>query len=463
MRWIDLRTGYACNNRCRFCDQGDLRDRVADADLATLSRTLVAARVEHGATGVWLAGGEVTTRPDLPALIGAARDAGYARVGLQTNGRILAAAGAAAALRRAGLTDVAVALPAASEPLHAFLTGVPGALRQTICGARRAREAGLHLRFTTVITRSALTELPAIVRLAADLQPEAHRWILAREQGAATIGVLPRLSGVQGPLAEVIRHQQDVRIDVETVGVPLCLLPDRGVVAVDRFDHPSTPRVFPPGLVEPNRPREKPAICSGCALAPVCPGVDLAYLERWGSDELQPQPGPPPAPDPLFLPVIAPCAATCAGCAARVAWAGAWPTEATRLLRQRLIRAAAEQPATLVFAGPSPWSHPALPELVREAVKLRFPQIEVWGPVFPAADLEASAMEKLAGLTRVVVPRFEPEGVDPTAAVRAIARFAAAGIEVVHRDAGPPPGDLYGAVGAAAVWAPCAASPPVRA
>ncbi len=146
MRWIDLRYGLRLQQPLSFRDQGDLRDRVADADLATLIRTLVAGRVEPGAAGVWLAGGEVTTRPDLPALIGAVRAAGYARVGLQTNGRILAAPSAAAALRRAGLTDVALALPAVTETLHAFLTGVPGALRQTLSGARRAREAGLNLR-----------------------------------------------------------------------------------------------------------------------------------------------------------------------------------------------------------------------------------------------------------------------------------------------------------------------------
>lgn len=458
MRWIDLRTGYACNNRCRFCDQGDLRDRVVDADLGTLTLALVAARAEHRAEGVWLAGGEVTIRPDLPALIRAARGVGFTRVGLQTNGRVVAAPGAAASLVRAGLTDVAVALPAASEALHAFLVGVPGALRQTLTGARHARASGLGLQLTTVVTRSALTELPAIARLSVELRADAHRWVVARDQGAATIGVLPRLSAVEAPLAEVIRFEQDARIDVETVGVPLCLLPDRGAMAADRLADPGVVRVFPPGLEEVPRPREKPGVCVGCTLAPVCPGVDLAYLGRWGTDELRPLPGPPPGSDPLFLPVVAPCVATCAGCAARSAWAGSWPTESTRRLRQRLVRAAAEHPTTLVFAGPSPWSHPALPELVREAVNLRFPRVEVWGPVFPVADLDGPQIDKLAGLTRVVVPRFDPEGVDATAGGRAIACFRGAGIAVVHRDVGLPPGDLHGAVGAAAVWAACVPS-----
>lgn len=455
MRWIDLRTGYTCNNRCRFCDQADLREVRPDASLPALEAALVAAR--PGADGVWLAGGEITLRPDLPALIRAARAAGFVRVGLQTNGRILAAPGAAEALRRAGLTDVALALPAATEALSAWLTGVPGALAQSRAGARRARSAGLALRVHTVLTRSALTQMPALARQAVELGAEAHRWILAREQGAATVGEVPPLGAVRAPLAEVIHFGQEARLEVETVGVPLCLLPDKGVVAADRLDAPAPRRVFPAGLEEPLRPREKPAVCARCTLSPACPGPDAAALARDGLRDLSPVPGPLPRPDPVVLAVIAPCAAGCPGCGARAAWAeagAAWPTESTRTLRRRLVAAAAHHPHTLAFGGPSPWSHPALPELVREATRLRFPHIEVWGPVFPVADLPAAAFEKLAGLHAVVAPAFVPEGIDPARTARALVRLAEAGVTVRHRPVaapgGPPPFESHGPAARAA-------------
>ncbi len=76
LRWTDLRLGTACNLACRFCDQAGLR---GEADTAAALAALAALPHREG---VVLAGGELTTRPDLLELVRGARALGFQRVAL---------------------------------------------------------------------------------------------------------------------------------------------------------------------------------------------------------------------------------------------------------------------------------------------------------------------------------------------------------------------------------------------
>lgn len=460
--WVDLRAGYRCNNRCRFCDQGDRRDTLGDAPLDALVAVL--ARERAHADAVWLAGGEITLRPDLPRLVEAARALGYTRVGLQTNGRILAAPGAAEALRARGLTDAVVALHAATPALHDWLVGAEGAHKQATVGLRRLVAAGVATRVATVLTRSGTAEIGALAALALRLGVEGHRWILARPVGAAEADwrlLVPRLALVRGPVVDAVRLAWDQRREAETVGLPLCVLGEARAAAADRLDAPPAARAFPPGFEEPAALRRHGPPCAGCPARAACPGVPAGYVDRYGWDEIVP-PGRVAAPEPpevVVLPVEAACAVGCPACATREAYAkegAAWPTEPERTLRQRLVRAAAEGARAVVFAGASPWSHPGLPGAVREARRLGFERVAVWGPIEPVAALPPAAAEKLAGLTAVRAPVLGGVPSPAFAAGRAwlAAHLPACPVETYLPDT-PPDTPLYQSAGPRAVWANC--------
>jgi cyclic pyranopterin phosphate synthase len=504
MSWVDLRTGYRCNNRCRFCDQGDRRDRLGDAPLSELVALLRAA-APVGTDGVWLAGGEVTLRPDLPALVEAARAAGFGRVGLQTNGRILAAPGAADRLRSAGLTDAVVALHASTPALHDWLTQADGAHKQATVGLRRLVAAGVATRVNTVVTRSGAGEIAALAALVPRLGADGHRWILARPDGAAEDEwrmLMPRLALVRAPLQEALALAWGLRREAETVGVPLCVLGSARAAAADRTDAAVTRRVFPAGMDEAPATRRHGPPCVACPVRAACPGVAAGYVDRYGWDEIvapgaatatapqiAPHVGPPPpragrapttlvpwvrgwrggdpvpelprsTPDPVILHVEAACAQGCPGCTTRAAYEGAWPTEPERALRQRLVRAASEGARGVVFAGASPWSHPGLPAVVREARRLGFARIEVWGPIEPLADLEAGAADKLAGLTRIRAPRLTGSEAGLAAAcARLSQRLPACPVELYEPGDTRPDAPLYQSAGPRSVWASCQRAP----
>ena len=85
MRVVAL--GFACNNACIFCAQGDLRSRGAEIDEAPIAAEL--ASIQPGEI-VAFVGGEPTLAARLPDWIEEASRRGAARVVVQTNGRRLA-------------------------------------------------------------------------------------------------------------------------------------------------------------------------------------------------------------------------------------------------------------------------------------------------------------------------------------------------------------------------------------
>lgn len=182
-----VRSGYACNNACRFCDQGDwreTRDERSDEEVLQLvDQAVETARAGSGV--VVFAGGEVTLRPELPQWIERAREQGARRVLIQTNGRMLAYPRNARKLVSAGADIFAVALHGHIAPLHDWLTRVPGSYEQALKGIENARRAGANVLVNTVITRSNFRHLPEIVALLPRLGVGGIRFIWLRSEGHA--------------------------------------------------------------------------------------------------------------------------------------------------------------------------------------------------------------------------------------------------------------------------------------
>ena len=182
-----VRSGYGCNNACRFCDQGDWREtRVEPSDDEV--RALISQATEQASEGsgvVVFAGGEVTLRSELTDWVELAREQGARRVLIQTNGRMLAYPRTAKRLVAAGADVFAVALHGHIAPLHDWLTQVPGSFDQALKGIENVRRAGANVLVNTVITRSNFRHLPEIVALLPRINASGIRFIWLRPEGHA--------------------------------------------------------------------------------------------------------------------------------------------------------------------------------------------------------------------------------------------------------------------------------------
>ena len=182
-----IRSGYSCNNNCRFCDQGALRHEVGDhSDAEVLERIGSFGPAEGAAERAWvLAGGEVTLRAGLGEWVKAIRRQGAGAVIVQTNGRMLAYRRYANDLAACGVDAVAVALHGHRAELHEWLTRAEGSYEQLMRGVANARRAGLRILLNTVVTRSGFRHLPEVAAMLPRLDVALWRIIWPRRAGTA--------------------------------------------------------------------------------------------------------------------------------------------------------------------------------------------------------------------------------------------------------------------------------------
>lgn len=88
MRKADIKTGFLCNNNCRFCAQGTKKRAFGNKSTAQIKEILKDAR--RDCQVVVFTGGEATTRSDLVDLVRYAHTLGFATIQIQSNGRMFA-------------------------------------------------------------------------------------------------------------------------------------------------------------------------------------------------------------------------------------------------------------------------------------------------------------------------------------------------------------------------------------
>lgn len=273
-RWV-VSLGRACDGACVFCAQDGLeRDAASDA---AVEEALERGRAA-GAEAVTLVGGEPAADGRLEALVARARALGYARVGVQTNGRALAAAGRVRALARSGLTDVHLSVHGADARVHDWHAGVDGAFDAALRTMAAARAAGLTVVVATVLTRSLFRVLAPMPRLLAARGVSAWCIEVPRWRGRAAAGadrVVPRLALAIPFALHALDAAAAVGLPAFVRGAPSCLL---GPFAARALESAA------------DEPRAFGAACGSCPSRLSCAGVDAEYLARFGEAELTPCP-----------------------------------------------------------------------------------------------------------------------------------------------------------------------------
>ncbi len=283
-----------CNNRCLFCMEGEAaQPHVEDERVRELLRA-------HASDGyVMFTSGEPTLNPHLPQYVRWARECGYRRIGLTTNGRRLGYEGYARRLLDEGLNRVVVSIHGPDARTHDAQTRTPGSFLQTIAGleslARLRGEYALTVQTKTVVsTRNVrrLTDIYWLVRsIAVDqcvfqvIQPLGRARRLARS-------LVARYSDVTQEFARLVRAYGDGRPPAFLVDVPRCAKPRVGpgrewLKSIVFTGLPSEPQKQIDGELSS---RVKRAGCRECAYDLECPGIWESYVEAYGWGELIPVP-----------------------------------------------------------------------------------------------------------------------------------------------------------------------------
>ncbi len=219
-----LNVTYRCNNHCTFCAVGTRTQ--LDGNFERQRELLIKYR-KAGVTLLDLDGGEPTLNPRLFSLIRFARQAGYEKVNVTTNGRMAAYAEYAKELCESGVTSVLFSLHGHTAWLHAANVGVPEAFDQTLEGiAHVQRHAGpaLELGANVTVTLSNHRHLMEIAELVHSLGLNWLNIQFLTPFGRATNTVAPDETAAAAETMRVLDAYRD-KMKLAVINAPWCFFP----------------------------------------------------------------------------------------------------------------------------------------------------------------------------------------------------------------------------------------------
>ncbi len=168
LKRVDIKIGFACNNRCFFCVQGRKRKRISAKEVSLLKKNIEDSFLDNYREVVFT-GGEPTLHPNFLELVSFAKKIGYQEIQIQTNGRTFFYLDFCKKTIQAGATCFGPSLHGHNEKTHDFLTRSRGSFSQTVQGIINLKKLGQRVITNTVITSKNYKHLPKLARLLVNL------------------------------------------------------------------------------------------------------------------------------------------------------------------------------------------------------------------------------------------------------------------------------------------------------
>lgn len=291
--------------------------RVINAAL-TPGRVKRLLKANAGREEVCFTSGEPTLVKELFAYCAWARDLGYQRISLMTNGRRLSYSPYVVALIKAGVNLFYISIHGHTAKLHDGLVRTPAAFAQTVAGldnVARFKESGVSLHTSTVVNKRNYDFFEAIYVFLRGRMVDQVVFNVMQPNGRANTyfeRLFPRYSDIAARYLAFLEACSDPRPQSFLVDVPLCIterIPDHNRGYVERSAHfvPTTNAAVEGGcvavtmldteiedLMEVTRTdmdvseRTKRLECTRCVYDFVCEGVWRNYTARFGWDEFVP-------------------------------------------------------------------------------------------------------------------------------------------------------------------------------
>lgn len=317
-RRVEVNLGHRCNNRCAFCMSGEQRDaKTPWADPDKVKEELRHFH-ERGCRSLGFLGGEPTVYPHILECMAYARDLGYTRIALCSNGTRMADADFCEKLVAAGLTRATLSVHSHRDAVEDDeVTRVPGNLAKKVAAIRNLVELRRRGRLphnvslNPVLSRRNLHDMPAYLAFFSALEVSDVRFNFIWPQGDAKEDrswVPSYREAVPEIVKVMLLNEKRLGLRLTFGGVPKCVLrlaPVSPALAehlagkyLDEcaFDPDNDVALAggggKPRFVWQEQKRDllkaRGPLCDGCRYSKGCDGVWRTYADMYGFEELRP-------------------------------------------------------------------------------------------------------------------------------------------------------------------------------
>ena len=295
---LDLKVGFACNNHCDFCIQGDKRIHYPQRDFKTLYVEMKKAREEDNVRDICITGGEPTVHTDIIKIIATAKKLGFTNIQVQSNGMKFGDPQFFFSLLKAGITEFAPSIHGSTAQMHDDLVKCEGAFDRGIRGLELMKKFSQRVLMNTVITNKNYKDIPAIAKLLVSYDVKQIQFAFVHIGGTAWKNkdwLVPKKSDCLPYVKEGLDIARAAGITCMVEAVPYCLM--KGYEDCVAEDYMPDARIFDAnGLMESykdyklnsGKGKAKREACKNCKYFTRCEGPWHEYPDMFGWDEFIP-------------------------------------------------------------------------------------------------------------------------------------------------------------------------------
>ncbi len=309
---VEINIGHACNNNCRFCMQANSGiDHKRWVPLDKVKNELRFYR-QKGIVELGILGGEPTLYPWLMEALAFAKELGYERITINSNGRRFADAEFTRACVENGVNRFCLSVHSQRREVEDYLSGRKGVYdekMQGIVNIMRLKKAGLveNVSLNPVLTRKNMDHMVQFVSFFKRLGIWDIRFNFVRPEGGAENNpeLVPRYSEAMPFIVKaMLANETKLHINLTFGEIPFCTYPAeifgnatlRNRYIGEFIDSPTNVTEFIDNTEAGRRRflwqelksdvlKSPTKACKGCKLFPICGGVWKNYLQMYGERE----------------------------------------------------------------------------------------------------------------------------------------------------------------------------------
>ncbi|MAG50273.1 hypothetical protein CL621_01370 [archaeon] len=297
--------GPACNNNCIFCSVSDRRKNELDRSTEDIKKEILLGK-EKGFKKIEFIGGEPTIRRDICELVFFAKNNGFEKISITTNGRMLSYEKFCNDLIKSGLNAICFSLNATNNEINKKINKSEVALKQTLKGMDNLKKfEKVHLSVNTIVQKLNYKSLNEISKLISSFG--IKEWYIANlvPDGAAKhnyLDILVRLKEIKPIINNLLKDIEDFE-SINVFDFPLCIF-NKEIFSnkkiniyslnyssvVTQIGGQSKKRLTYKTGKQTIRDiyKIKTEKCMECILKEKCGGLWKDYFKLWGDEELIP-------------------------------------------------------------------------------------------------------------------------------------------------------------------------------